>query len=123
VTPGPRKAGGTVTRTRARAGDAASASEVPSDVRKRLWSVLALLALTLLLASCSSAGKPQDTFNPAGQPAQEQKDILVLVLWIALGVFILVEGGILLISCVVILVNIGVDLLYAVVNPRLRGSR
>ena len=67
-------------------------------MRKRLWSVLALLALTLLLASCSSAGKPQDTFDPAGQPAQEQKDILILVLWIALGVFILVEGGILLIS-------------------------
>jgi len=97
VTPGRRKAGGTLTRTRARAGDAASAAEVPSDVRKRLWWVLGLLALTVLLSACSGY-KPQNTFDPAGQPAQEQKNLLVPVLWIAAGVFVIVEGGILLIS-------------------------
>src|SRR5579871_542240 len=33
------------------------------------------------------------------------------------------QGGILLISCVVILVNIGVDLLYGVLNPKIRHAR
>ena len=33
------------------------------------------------------------------------------------------QGGILLISCVVILVNIGVDLLYGLINPRIRHAR
>jgi dipeptide transport system permease protein len=33
------------------------------------------------------------------------------------------QGGILLISCIVILVNIGVDLLYGVLNPKIRHAR
>ena len=33
------------------------------------------------------------------------------------------QGGILLISCVVILVNIGVDLLYGILNPKIRHAR
>jgi dipeptide transport system permease protein len=33
------------------------------------------------------------------------------------------QGGILLISCVVIAVNIGVDLLYGVLNPKIRHAR
>jgi dipeptide transport system permease protein len=33
------------------------------------------------------------------------------------------QGGILLISCMVILVNIGVDLLYGVLNPKIRHAR
>lgn len=34
-----------------------------------------------------------------------------------------VQGGILLVACVVILVNLSVDLLYGVVNPRIRHAR
>ena len=33
------------------------------------------------------------------------------------------QGGILLISSVVILVNVGVDLLYGLINPRIRHAR
>src|SRR5437764_10038054 len=33
------------------------------------------------------------------------------------------QGGLLLISCVVIAVNIGVDLLYGVLNPKIRHAR
>ena len=64
-------------------------------MRKRLFGALGLLSLSLLLASCSG---PQNTFDPAGPVAQRQKDILVPVLWVALVVFILVEGGIVLIA-------------------------
>src|SRR5262245_4241580 len=64
--------------------------------RRSLW-VLALVALTLLLTACSN-DLPQDTFDPAGQPAQEQKGILIFVLVIAALVFVLVEGGIVFIS-------------------------
>ena len=95
--------GGTVTRSRARetrvarAEGAATAAEVPSDVRKRLWWALALIALTFLLAACSGY-KPQNTLDPAGQPAQMEKNLLIPVLWVAAAVFVIVEGGILLIS-------------------------
>ena len=34
-----------------------------------------------------------------------------------------VQGGILLISCLVIIVNLTVDILYGVVNPRIRHNR
>jgi dipeptide transport system permease protein len=34
-----------------------------------------------------------------------------------------VQGGILLVSCVVILVNLTVDIFYGVVNPRIRHTR
>jgi cytochrome c oxidase subunit 2 len=61
-----------------------------------MWA-LALAAAGLLLAACSNGG-PQDTWDPAGQPAQDQKDLIVPIFWIAAGVFVLVEGGILLIS-------------------------
>lgn len=67
------------------------------DVRKRFLWVVAAAALTLLLGACGS-DLPQDTFDPAGPVAQKQKDLLVPVLWVALAVFIFVEGGILLIS-------------------------
>ena len=34
-----------------------------------------------------------------------------------------VQGGILLVSCVVIAVNLIVDLLYGIINPRIRHAR
>lgn len=66
-------------------------------MRKRLLWGVAIASLTLLLAACAS-DLPQDTFDPAGPVAEKQKDLIVPVLWVALGVFILVEGGIVLIG-------------------------
>ena len=66
-------------------------------VRKRWLWVLALPALALLLAGCSQ-DLPQDTLDPASDTAQEQKNIFVFVMIIAAVVFVLVEGGIVLIS-------------------------
>jgi cytochrome c oxidase subunit 2 len=64
--------------------------------RKLIWAIV-LVAAGLFLSACSNDG-PQDTWDPAGQPAQDQKDLIVPIFWIAAGVFVLVEGGILAIS-------------------------
>jgi cytochrome c oxidase subunit II len=66
-------------------------------VRTKRWLAFGLLAVTLLLVSCSK-DLPQNTMNPAGPTAQTEKNLLVLVLWPAALVFLIVEGGILLIS-------------------------
>lgn len=66
-------------------------------MRKRLLWASALLASVVLLASCGS-DLPQDTLDPAGPVAQKQKDILIPILWVAGGVFLIVEGGILWIA-------------------------
>ena len=65
-------------------------------MRRTRW-ILALLALTVLLVACSKTA-PQNTMNPQGPTAQTEKNLLVLVLWPAAAVFLVVEGGILLIS-------------------------
>jgi cytochrome c oxidase subunit 2 len=53
--------------------------------------------MTLLLGACSS-DMPQNTFDPAGPTAQKEKDLLMPVLWVAAIVFVLVEGGIVLMA-------------------------
>ena len=96
VTPVAQKAGDTVARTCApRAG--AKLLGGRRTVRRTRWWILALLALTLLLVACSKTA-PQNTMNPHGPTAQTEKNLLVLVLWPAAAVFLVVEGGILLIS-------------------------
>jgi cytochrome c oxidase subunit 2 len=72
-------------------------------VRKRLLWAVALMAMVLVLGSCAlddggQTDLPQNTFDPAGPTAQKQKDLLVPVLWVAGIVFVLVEGGIVLIA-------------------------
>jgi heme/copper-type cytochrome/quinol oxidase subunit 2 len=67
-------------------------------VRKRVLGVLALLGLALFLVACSGGDKPQNTFDPAGPVAQEQKDLFLPVFWVAVAVFVVVEGGIVLIA-------------------------
>ena len=66
-------------------------------MRKKASWVLGTLALVLLLSACAPNAS-QSTLDPAGPTAQSQKNLLVPVLWIAAGVFVLVEGGILLIA-------------------------
>jgi cytochrome c oxidase subunit 2 len=48
--------------------------------------------VALLLAACSQ-DYPYNSLAPAGPVAQKQKDLFILVFWIAVGVFILVEGA------------------------------
>jgi cytochrome c oxidase subunit 2 len=62
-------------------------------VRRKALTVLGVVALAVLLAGCSS-GATQDTLQPKGPYAQKLKDLFVFVFWIAVGVFVLVEGGI-----------------------------
>jgi cytochrome c oxidase subunit 2 len=63
------------------------------SVRRNVCLVGAMLFLTLLLAACGK-DLPQNTFEPAGPTAQQEKDVTILPLAIAGVVFLLVEGGI-----------------------------
>ena len=74
----------------------ARTGEARGIVGKRLLRVLGLAALGLLLASCAPHAS-QDTLKPAGPYAQEIKTLFVPVFWVAVGVFVIVEGGIVLI--------------------------
>ena len=51
------------------------------------------LAVSLLLLSgCAKQHLPQDTFNPAGPVASKEAGLYWFVFWIAVAVFVLVEG-------------------------------
>ncbi len=62
------------------------------DSRRRWRLVVFVAGLGLILAACSS-GLPQSTLEPAGDPAREVDTLFRIVFWIAVGVFVLVEGG------------------------------
>jgi cytochrome c oxidase subunit II len=47
--------------------------------------------LGLLLAACTG-NLPQDSLDPAGPVAERQLELFTLVFWIAVGVFVMVEG-------------------------------
>ena len=66
-------------------------------MRKKALSVLGLLALMLVLAACAPDAT-QNSLDPAGPTAQAQKDLFVPVFWTAVVVFVIVEGGIVLIA-------------------------
>ncbi len=63
---------------------------IPSNLHKPALAVLAVAA-TLLLAACSPE-HPQSTFGYGGPIARDQGDLFLLIFWIAVGVFIIVEG-------------------------------
>ena len=61
---------------------------------RRLLFVLAGVLLLLVAAGCSSAD-PQSTFFPKGPAARDQLNLFKLIFWLAVVVFILVEGALL----------------------------
>jgi len=66
-------------------------------VRKKVLWALGLVALALLLASCAPHAS-QDSLKAEGPYAQQIKTLFVPVFWIAVVVFVLVEGGIVFIA-------------------------
>jgi cytochrome c oxidase subunit II len=87
-----RDAGDTV-----RAGSPSPSSEelreTEGTVRKRLLWATAGIGLLLLLSGCAPDAT-QDTLQPQGPYAQKLKDLFIPVFWVAVFVFIVVEGGI-----------------------------
>jgi cytochrome c oxidase subunit 2 len=64
-------------------------------VRKKVLLVLGLLALAIAFAACAPHAS-QDTLKPAGPFARETKNLFIPVFWVAVAVFVVVEGGIVL---------------------------
>lgn len=58
---------------------------------KRLFAAASVVAFVLVMAGCSSSD-PQNTLAPHGPVAGMIKDLYFPVFWIAVGVFVLVEG-------------------------------
>jgi cytochrome c oxidase subunit II len=66
--------------------------------RQRLARISVLVGAALFLGACSLAGieeQPLTTFDPAGPFAEQINDLFWPVFWIAVAVFILVQGAIL----------------------------
>jgi cytochrome c oxidase subunit 2 len=66
---------------------------VPSERPRRGRYVAAVAGLGLLLASCAE-NAPQDTLEPEGPVADRINDLFVPVFWVAVAIFVLVQGGI-----------------------------
>ncbi len=67
--------------------------ETEGTVRNRLLWATAGIGLLLLLSGCAPDAT-QDTLQPQGPYAQKLKDLFIPVFWVAVFVFIVVEGGI-----------------------------
>jgi cytochrome c oxidase subunit 2 len=61
-------------------------------VRKKVRLVLGMVALAMVLAACSSTSLPQNSLDPQGPYARKIDNLFDPVFWIAVGVFVLVEG-------------------------------
>ena len=62
-------------------------------MRRKVLLVLGLVALAVLFSACASNAS-QDSLQPAGPYARKLKDLFVPVFWVAVAVFVIVEGGI-----------------------------
>jgi cytochrome c oxidase subunit II len=78
-------------RRTAVAGDAQSGHRGP----RRRWSAWTVV-LGVLIAGCATNDLPQSALDPAGPVAASQDRLWDLVFWIAVGVFVIVQGLILL---------------------------
>ena len=64
-------------------------------MHKRIKSIIGLglmFSLLLFVIACNS-DSPQSTFDPHGPIAELQKNLFMFTFWIAVVVFIIVEGG------------------------------
>ena len=69
---------------------------IPSRPSLRfLIIVLSVAAMLLLLMIGCTPSHNQSTFDPAGPVAEKQLDLFYIILWAAVGVFVLVEGALL----------------------------
>lgn len=66
-------------------------------MRKKVLWTLGSIAGGLLLAACAP-NATQDTLQPVGDVAKQQKALFVPVFWVAVAVFVIVQGGILYIA-------------------------
>ena len=71
--------------------------ETEGTVRKRLLWAAAAIGLLFLLGACASDAT-QSSLEPQGPFAREVMDLFVPVFWVAVGVFVIVEGAIVWIS-------------------------
>ncbi|MGH2740058.1 MAG: cytochrome c oxidase subunit II [Actinomycetota bacterium] len=62
------------------------------SARHKLAGAALVFAAGVLLAACSDT-LPQSSLNPAGERAEQVDSLFRLVFWIAVGVFVLVEGA------------------------------
>ncbi len=68
-----------------------------SRLPRRKLLLLLVPAAAAFIAGCAS-NNPQDTFDTSGPVAEQQADLFKLIFWIAVVVFIIVEGGIIWIT-------------------------
>jgi cytochrome c oxidase subunit 2 len=61
-------------------------------VRKRTLQAIGLVALAILAGACAP-NATQSTLEPAGEFAKKPYDLFVPVFWVAVGIFVLVEGA------------------------------
>jgi cytochrome c oxidase subunit 2 len=59
---------------------------------RRVRQIASLVALALVLGACSGSG-PQTSLEPAGPKADDINDLWLLVFWVAVAVFVIVEFG------------------------------
>ena len=78
------------TRRTAAAGD----TQPGARGQRRRWSAWTAV-LGLLIAGCATTGKPQSALDPAGPVARSEDQLWDLVFWIAVVVFVIVQGLIL----------------------------
>lgn len=62
------------------------------SARRKRWLATGLVAATAALLTACAKNAPQDTLDPAGPFAREIDGLFRPVFWIAVGVFVLVEG-------------------------------
>ena len=69
-------------------------------IKKRMKSVIraGIIFALLLFAIACSPESPQSTWDAHGPVAEIQKNLFLFVFWIAVVVFIIVEGGILFLT-------------------------
>lgn len=66
-------------------------------IRRRQLLLTLIPAAAAFIAACGT-GNPQDTFETAGPVAERQASLFMFIFWIAVVVFVLVEGGIIFIT-------------------------